>query len=479
LFNSLKSEIQVDSKNTNIAKPVLIITLMVSLTISFLTSALNISLPAVNREFQADAISLSWVVTAYTLAIAVFSIPFSRVADITGRKKVFIWGSIVFTIISAITILSKSIGMFICCRSIQGISSAMLQGTSIAMLTSSYPANKRGRVLGLSIACVFLGGSIGPVLGGLLTEHLGWRSIFVVSVLTGFTLFTITIWKIKTEWIEAKGARFDYKGSIIFGVALVALIYGLSLLPGILGVVVAVSGIAGLLVFIKWESIVQSPILDIKLFRNNKVFVLSNIATIMMSCSSFALAFLLSLYLQYVKGLTAEIAGSIFLVIPVTQAALSPFAGRISDRIAPYKVASSGMAFMTFGLLMLFFLNSNTSLLQICAVFIVLGIGTALFNSPNSNAIFSSVLAKHYTVVASLANTTRTIGNTLSMSITMIVFALVIGRISIAPEYSSEFLTSTKVIFGIFTLLCFSGILISLASGAKNTKIQKSSNSPV
>jgi EmrB/QacA subfamily drug resistance transporter len=464
----MKSDPQIGTSNVGSGRPVLVATLLVNLTISFMTSSLNVSLPVMNREFQASAVSLTWVATAYVLAIAVFSVPFSRIADIIGRKKVFLGGAIIFTIISAITMFSQSIIMIIGCRSIQGISSAMMQGIATAMLTAAYPANQRGRVLGISAGTIFFGQSIGPFIGGLLTEYLGWRSIFGVSVLTGLTVLTITIWKVKADWIEAKGAKFDYKGTTIYCLALVALIYGFSLIPNTTGIILAVIGIMGLLAFIKWESKEPSPILDVNTFRYNRVFILSNIATFILYCANFAVMFLLSLYLQYVKGFTAEIAGLILLSQPLTQAILSPLTGKLSDRIEPRIVASIGVGLTLIGEFALIFLTSSSPVIQICAILIVLGFGGAFFTSPNTNSIMSSVTPKHYAIAASLANTTRTLGNTISLSITMIVFSLVIGEVSLTPEYATSFLTSIRIIFTIFSVLCLIGIFASLARGVRS-----------
>jgi len=339
----------------------------------------------------------------------------------------------------------------------------MLQGTSIAMLTSAYPREKRGNVLGISMACIFFGQSIGPIVGGLLTEHLGWRSIFGVSIITGLTLVIITLWKIKTDWIEAKGASFDYKGASIYGVSLIAIIYGCSLIPQIQGIVIAIAGICGILLFIKIESGTSSPILDITLFRNNKAFVFANFSSVIMSLSTFATGFLLSLYLQYVKGFSPGKAGLIFLVLPVTQALLTPFAGKLSDRVEARFVATSGMTVTLMGLFLLIFIGANTSVFEICGILLVLGCGMALFNSPNTNAIMSSVTSKHYALAASFNNTMRTVGSTVSLTFVMIIFTFIIGQSSISSEVAPQFLTCLKIIFSVFSALSLLGVFTSLA----------------
>jgi EmrB/QacA subfamily drug resistance transporter len=466
LLKSVPSDIQTGLK-VDSGRPVLVATMMVNLAIAFMSSALNISLPSLNGDFQGDPVSLTWVVTGYVLAIATFSVPSSRIADIIGRRKVFLWGTIIYTLMSAVNMLSISIGMLIAGRFIQGAASGMMQGTSTAMLIASYPASRRGRMLGLAAASIFFGQSAGPVIGGLLTQYFSWRSIFVVSVVTGLALIAITLWKVKREWVEARGARFDYRGSSVWCVSLVALIYGLSLLPDIKGAVIAGIGLIAVFIFIKLESSEPSPMLDIKLFRHNRLFVFSNLSAVIVSCSSFALMLLLSIYLQYVKGLSPEKAGLIFLLLPVTQAILSPVAGRLSDRVEHRIVATSGTAFLLVGIFFLIFFNRDTSFSLICIVLAIVGIGLALFATPNTNSIMSSVAPRNYAVAASLANTMRTLGSNFSLSITMITFAVVIGRVSFTAEYADEFLTSTRIIYSIFVVLCLFGIFISFGRQGK------------
>ncbi len=191
---------------------ILIISSVIGLISSFMVSALNVSLPAISRDFNIDAVMLSWVVTAYVLATAVFSVPFGRLADIVGIKRIFTYGIILFTLTTAVAAFSNSTGMLLACRGIQGIAAAMVAGTSVAMLMATFPANERGKGIGISIACVFIGLSIGPFLGGILTEYLGWRSIFLVVLPLCLFLIAVLFYKVSGEWAECKGEKFDFLG---------------------------------------------------------------------------------------------------------------------------------------------------------------------------------------------------------------------------------------------------------------------------
>ncbi|MBA7710354.1 Riboflavin transporter RibZ [subsurface metagenome] len=231
------------------------------------------------------------------------------------------------------------------------------------------------------------------------------------------------------------------------------------------GVWTILIGILGILIFIRWEMKVKSPVLNIELFKNNPVFTFSNLAALISYSATFAVAFLLSLYLQYTKGLNPQNAGLILLSMPAMQAIFSPLAGRLSDRIEPRIIASVGMGLTTIGLVLLIFLDQNTAIEFILVSLIILGFGFALFSSPNTNAVMSSVDKRFYGVASATLATMRQIGMMLSMGIAMLLFALFIGRVEITPEYYPAFVSSLKIAFVIFAILCFGGIFASLARG--------------
>lgn len=452
-----------DSKASK--KAVLLIATMASFLIPFMGSSINIALPSIGKEFAMDAVSLGWVATSYLLASAVFLVPFGRIADIYGRKKIFTYGILIYTASSLLLATSTSGAMLISFRILQGIGGAMLFGTGLAILTSVFPIGERGKVLGINVAAVYLGLSLGPFLGGFLTQHFGWRSIFLATVPLGLIVIAAVFWKLKGEWVEAKGQKFDLIGSLIYGLGLVAIIYGLSLLPTIWGALAILTGIAVILVFIRWEMKVASPVLHMNLFKNNTVFAFSNLAALINYSATFAVIFLLSLYLQYAKGLSPQNAGLILVSMPAVQTIFSPVAGRLSDKIEPRILASAGMGLTTIGLGFLTFLEQNTAIEFILVSLVILGFGFALFSSPNTNAIMSSVEKGSYGVASATLATVRQIGMMLSMGIVMLIFSVYIGRVEITPEYYPVFVKTLKIAFVIFTTLCFGGIFASLARG--------------
>ncbi|MEM3630998.1 MAG: MFS transporter, partial [Nitrososphaerota archaeon] len=218
--------------NNNINKNfILIVTSLGSFLTTFMSSSINIALPSIGKEFLIDAILLSWVTTSYLLAITVFLVPFGRIADMYGKKKIFTYGIFIYSFSSLFCVFSFSAILLVILRILQGIGGAMIFSTGIAILTSAFSIDERGQALGINIAATYLGLSLGPFIGGLLTQYFGWRSIFIINMLLGLIIIILTIWKIKGEWVEAKGEKFDFIGSIIYSFILIAIIYGFSLLP--------------------------------------------------------------------------------------------------------------------------------------------------------------------------------------------------------------------------------------------------------
>lgn len=443
----------------------LVIATLAAFFIPFMGSSVNIAIPTIGEHFGMDAVSLSWVATSFLLAAAMFLLPFGRLADIHGRKRIFAWGIAIYTLASFLSAVAPSGLTLILFRGLQGLGGAMIFSTGIAILTSVYPQEERGKVLGFSVGAVYLGLSFGPSIGGFLTEQFGWRSVFLVHVPIGLLIVSLIAAKLKGEWADARGESFDWAGSLIYTVSLMGVVYGLSLLPQALGGWLALAGAAGLILFVGWELKVDSPLMNIELFRTSTVFAYSNLAALIHYGATFSVGFLLSLYLQYIPGYGAQNAGIILIAQPIVMAVFSPYAGRLSDRIEPRMVASVGMALTALGLFLLVLIDNQTGVGMIIANLILLGLGFALFSSPNTNAVMSSVDKKYFGVASGTLGTMRLTGQMLSMGIATLIFAVYIGRVQITPEQYPLFLKSTQVAFLVSGLLCLAGILASLARG--------------
>ena len=451
------------SKNTT-----LVVFSIFSFVIAFITSAVNIALPSMGKELAMEVVLMGWVNNAMILAVAAVLLPAGRIADIYGRKKIFSYGILLFAVSSFFCAMANSGILIIIFRVLQGISAGMTIGTSVAILTSVFPIEERGRALGVSVASVYLGLSIGPFLGGVLTQYLGWRSIFFLSTGLGVFVIALVFWKLRGEWADARGEKFDIIGSIAFSLSIVMVLYGFSVLPAIPGIVLIVLGVLVTLGFIRWEAKVESPILDISLLRKNTVFVFSNVATLINYCATTAVIFLLSLYLQYIQELSPQVAGLILLTQPAIMSVVSPFSGRLSDRMDPPILAAIGMAFNFVALLLFVFLTNETTLVFIVISLAIFGFGMGFFVSPNTSAVMGSVGKKILGVASGTQASMRNVGMALSMGIVMILFSVYIGDAQISPEYYPAFLVSMKVGFMIFAALCFGGIFAQLAGRGVN-----------
>jgi EmrB/QacA subfamily drug resistance transporter len=444
---------------------VLIATTLGAFLTPFMGSAMNVAVPAIGQEFAMNANILSWINNSFLIASLTFLLPFGRLADIYGRKKVFTWGIVAFTVFTFLTALANSAEMFFAFRALQGASGAMIFGTSVALVTSAYPPQERGRVLGINVASIYIALSIGPVIGGVLVNRYGWESIFIATLPLCLVVLALIIWKLRGEWAPARGEGFDTGGAVIYGVTIIAIMCGLSMLPETWGIGLIVAGALSLAIFIRYEIRARSPLLEVDLFRHNIPFAFSSLAALINYAATFAIAFLLSLYLINIKGYTADVAGYILVTQPLFQAVFAPIAGRLSDRIEPRIIASVGMAVTVVGLALFVFITKTTPLWMIIGGQALLGFGFGLFSSPNTNAIMSSVENKLYGVAASTVATMRQTGMTLSMSIVAVLLTVYVGSEQITVESHDAFMQSFKVAFIIFACLCFAGIFASLARG--------------
>jgi EmrB/QacA subfamily drug resistance transporter len=445
--------------------PALLVATLSSFLTPFMLSSVNIALPAIGNHFKADAVLLSWVATAYLVAAAVALVPVGKLADIHGRKKVFIWGMVLFTLTSLLSGLAWSVAALIAFRVIQGVGIAMIFATGIAIVTSVFPPAERGRVLGITVAAVYSGLACGPFVGGWLTEALSWRSVFLIHTPLGLGLILITVGKLRGEWAGTPGERFDVAGSFIYALAIIALMYGMSALPAFWGGLLVLAGLGALAGFVGWELRVAHPVFEVRLFGLNRVFAFSCLAAFIHYAATFGVTFLMSLFLQYIKALSPQQAGLVLIAQPVMMALFSPLAGKLSDRVEPRVLASAGMGITALALLLLTRIGAGTGLGFIIACLSTLGFGFALFSSPNMNAIMSSVETRYYGVASGSVATMRLLGQMLSLGVVTLVFALVIGRVQITPELHPAFVASTRYALVIFFGFCLGGIYFSFSRG--------------
>jgi len=446
-------------------RSVLLTVVISSFLTPYLSSAVNVALPAIQEDLSATAVQLSWTASAFVLVNAMLALPLGKAADIWGRKRMLAGGIALLTLSSAVCCLVQDPRTLIALRAFQGGASGAVAVTGMAIVTSVFPPKERGAAFGLVIAAVYTGLSAGPFVGGVLTGFLGWRSVFLSVTLLGALAFVWIVTGLKGEWADAADQRLDITGCILYTCGLFGITYGASNLPGTLGAVLLAVGIAVIVIFTRWEYRVAIPLLDMRLFSENRVFAFSSLAALIHYSAVFAVTMLMSLYLQFVKGLQPQTAGLVLLAQPIVQATFSPAAGRLSDRRDAGRVASLGMGVTALGLIMLLFTGTGSSIGYIVFALVFLGFGYALFSSPNSNAIMGSVSKGHFGVASSIVTTMRAVGMSMSMAMATVMISVFVGKAAIGPENISLLLQAMRVCFGISILLCCCGIVASLARG--------------
>ena len=430
---------------------------------AFVMSGVNVALKRIASDLSLSAVAISWVTLASILATGALLMPMARVADFRGRRFVYNAGLAGFAAVCFASAFAPNAAILILTRALQGVAAAFLFSTTVAMVTLSHPPESRGRALGLQVSGVYLGLTMGPVLGGILTENLGWRGLFIV---VGALSLVNLIWPLRKlrglEWRERKAAPFDVSGSVVWVVALSALIIGFSYLPDAAGYVLIAVGVAGLAGFVRLEVRAADPILNVDLLRNNRVFAFANAASFINYSATSAMTFLLSLYLLYNRGLGAQTAGLVLVTGPFVQAAVSPVAGRLADRVEARFVASTGMALCAVGLFAFAFLGEATPYWHVITVLCVLGLGFGLFSSPIIHTVMGSVDRRYVGVAAATSSTMRVTGQSFSMGIAALVLAVVVGRHEIGAADHAHLLSSIRITFAIFASLCLVGLVASL-----------------
>lgn len=450
----------------SLQKHALIGTMIATFITTYVGSAINVALPSIGRQFVCSATMLSWIVSSYLLSSAVFLLPIGRIADLFGRRKVFVCGISLFGLFSLLCGLSWSIESFLCFRILQGMAATMIYSTGMAIVTSVYPIEKRGWAMGILVTATYTGLTLGPVFGGFLCQRIGWQSIFYVTTIISVIVTVYVLYNIKEEWFGAYGEGFDVFGSLQYMIALFVALLSLSFITKVFWAKYALIG--ALLLFITfyyYEKRYKYPILNISVFRKNTTFIFSNIAAMINYGSTYAVIFLLSLYLQIVRGYDPQTTGFILLVQSIIMAIFASKAGSLSDVIEPRILASLGMGLNAVGLFIYIFLTPSTPIVFIVFLLALMGLGYALFSSPNSNAIMSSVDAKYYGIASSFLATMRLIGQSLSMAIATLVINYYLGNAELGPENAGDLLQITRTIFVVFTVFCTVGVLASLARG--------------
>ena len=447
---------------------VLFVICLGSALVPFMATSINLSLPYIAKDYDINSITQSWIVTSFLISSTIFQIPFGRLADIIGRKRVYMYGLLIVALSSFACAVPLGAGFLIGLRVVQGIGCAMIFGTGIAILAAVFGSEGRGQAMGINVAVVYLSAALGPSLGGFIMYYFDWHSIFVITGIMAFIAFIGVRTVIKIQLPTAKGEPFDMAGSVMYGLALIMIIYGFTILPSLTGFLLITAGLALFVFFVYYEKDKTHPVLKVNMFLTNRLFTFSSAAALINYAATFPISFFMSLYLQEIRGIGIQHAGLILIIQPAVQAILSPLAGRLSDKISSRYLASGGMALITVALLCMgLFVTPLSSMAFIISLLVMFGVGFAAFSSPNMNAIMGSVRPHEYSTASATTGTVRLTGQTLSMGITTMIFSLFLAKEKISSAVAVEFMQAMHTAFLIFAGICLLGVYMSMARGKK------------
>jgi EmrB/QacA subfamily drug resistance transporter len=389
-------------------------------------SIVNISLPRIMGDLNADLGAIQWVVLAYLLTISSLLLAFGRLADLIGRKRVYVAGFVVFTLGNLLAGLSQSVIEITFARAITGVGGAMIQANGAAVTAAVFPPEERGKALGLNGTIVASGLVAGPTAGGLLTDALTWRSVFFVAIPVGLLAIPFAALVLQEARISMpRGARrepFDWLGALLWAGLLFSFLFALNRGPdmgwGSPAIVTLFVGSALLLVvFLLVELKNAYPTIRLSLFRIWG-FSAGCTASFSIFAGQPASTFLMPFYLQVALSLSARTAGLLMTTVPFTMALAAPLSGRLSDRYGSRGLATAGLAILVVGFFLLSRITTaDQGYAAIVGTLAVLGVGIGMFQSPNNSFIFGSVPREHYGVASGFIATMRTTGNSLGITL--------------------------------------------------------------
>ncbi|MFI0398630.1 MAG: MFS transporter [Thiolinea sp.] len=432
---------------------------------SFLTpvslSGSFVAVPAISEDLHVSAVYASWIPAAFLLSNLLMMLPSGRLADQYGRKRIFLIGGLIFSIGSLIAGFAQNIEMLLFSRVIQGISSAMFFTTGMAIITSVFQQG-RGAALGWLVSSIYLGLTCGPLLGGWVTEHFGWQAVFWFPLPLVLIVLVVSAVTMKGEWRSAQAERLDLVGTLYMAIGIIGSFVGLSILPDWQGGLWLVIGLAFIVIFIRHCYTAQSPLVRLNLVLGNKPFSRALAASIMVYASNYGLIFLLSLYLQYNRGMPPTEAGQVLMVQAIVMTVLAPLAGRLSDRYRPRLLATLGCLSMVAGLtLLVATVGPATPIWIILICLVAFGIGFGMFSTPNTNSVLGSVPPERLGMSSALLNLSRLLGQMLGTAVITLLMSLMIGQSKITPEHYMDLMEVVRWAVGLSLIFALAAAYFS------------------
>ena len=390
-------------------------------------TVVNVALPSIQEDLGASLSSLEWAVNAYTLSFGVLLVTGGRLGDIFGRRRMFLLGVTIFALSSATAGLAQDTTMLIVSRVVQGVGGALMMPATLSIVTNAFEPHERGKAIGTWAGVSALALAIGPVVGGLLTEHVSWRAIFYLNIPVAIGAIAATVFAVRESRDESVGREIDYLGVGALTVGLTALV--LALIQGnawgwgsvaIIGLLVL--SVVALAAFVVIERRVPAPVVELPLFASRN-FVGTNLVALIVTFAMLAQFFFVTLYIQDVLGYSPVETGLRFLPATLMIVLIAPLAGRMTDRIGPRWLIGAGLTIVSISLFWLTTIDTGTTYGDIWPSFVLMGIGMALVMSPMSTAAMNAVAVEKAGVASGILSMNRMVGGTLGVAVIGAVFA--------------------------------------------------------
>jgi EmrB/QacA subfamily drug resistance transporter len=433
-------------------------------------SVVTIAIPAIAASIKLGLEATVWIQLAYLLMLTVLLINAGRLADLHGRKRFYTVGFIVFTVGSVLCALSMTDLQLVLFRALQGLGAAFISANSAAIVTDTFPREERGKALGINTMAVYTGLTVGPVLGGVLVQNYGWRSIFFVNVPIGIVVVALTTLKLKENTPDVRGTGFDLPGAVTLSLGLASTLVVLTL-GGVFGwvsvpsILLAGLSVVMLLLFVRIEKLARFPTLDLSLFTRNRLFAAANATAFLSYVAVNGVTLMMAIYLESIRGLDAESAGLFLIAQAVPMALLSPLSGWLSDRIGSRVIATLGMGIVSAGLFLFSELNPASSGLDTVVRLVVVVMG--------------SVSQEKLGVGAGTLGTMRFMGQSIGLALLGAVMAATLPTQALLAVFAgltaqgglgiSQFYVGMRDFFLIATGIGALGTLASTTRGQENT----------
>jgi EmrB/QacA subfamily drug resistance transporter len=431
----------------------------------------NVALPAIQRDLDIGISELEWVFNGYALTFGVLMLTGGKLADLMGRRRIFIVGLVIFTAASLACGLASSASLLIGARVVQGVGSALMNPATLSIITATFPPRQRGMAIGIWAGVSAMALAIGPLVGGLITQHISWNWIFFINVPIGVLAIIVTRLVVAESRDTSAEQRLDLPGLVSSAVALFALTYGLieantygwtsGRILGLFAVAVV-----GLAVFVVLESRQRAPMLDLSLFKNS-TFAGANAVMMLVGLAMFGVFFFISLFVQNILGYSAIQAGASFLPMTVLIILIAPAAGKFSDRVGSRWLMGGGMILLSVSLFLFSRLDAASDFWNILPGLIVGGFGMGLVMTPTTAAAMGSVAVDKAGVGSAVLNSMRQVGGSLGIAVMGAIVASQVSALPGTPQAAAQFVTGFQHALIVAALIALSGAFLAVATVRK------------